>query len=199
MHTSLPLTGWSGRAPAPAAIEAGQGRQRRGARHVRGRDEDCSSPPAHLWTGRAVQEESSSEGHAVRVNLSGLCLELVLRAIMEIRAQLSSLDPRPQGPCAGPGFSCAGKTIVPSSSFPLANLGGVSITFCLAATTVMPLLARTQYRIRVRDRAPSRRYERACWPTPQQGRFMQSPGCRHQPAAETFSEPSDRWRTERVP
>ena len=30
----LPLMGWSGRAPAPPAIEAGKGRQRQGARHV---------------------------------------------------------------------------------------------------------------------------------------------------------------------
>ena len=57
--------------------------------------------PAHLWTGRALQEESSLDGHAVRINLSGLCLELGLRAIMEIRAQLSSLDPRPQGAMCG--------------------------------------------------------------------------------------------------
>jgi hypothetical protein len=86
-----------------------------------------------------VLQEESSDGHAVRINLSGLWLELALRAIMEIRAQLSSLDPRPRGPCAGPDFSCAGKTVVPSSSFPLANLGGTSITCRLAATTVMPL------------------------------------------------------------
>jgi hypothetical protein len=31
----FPLMGWSGRAPAPPAIEAGKGRQRQGARHVR--------------------------------------------------------------------------------------------------------------------------------------------------------------------
>src|SRR6266849_6482374 len=50
-------------------------------------------------------------------------LEHALRAIMEIRAQLSSLDPRPRGPCAGPDFSCAGETVVPSFSLSLANLG----------------------------------------------------------------------------
>src|SRR5262249_7520256 len=33
-HTRYPLMGWSGRAPAPTAREAGKGRQRRGARHV---------------------------------------------------------------------------------------------------------------------------------------------------------------------
>jgi len=171
------------------------------ATHYCGRDASYLAPPAHLWTGRALQEESSLDGHAVRINLSGLCLELVLWAIMEIRAQLSSLDPRPQGPCAGPGFSCAGKTVVPSSSFPLANLGGVSITFCLAATTVMPLLARTQDRIRVRDRAPSRQYERACWPTPQQGRFYGNllDAATSQRPKLFFSQPSDRWRTERAP
>jgi hypothetical protein len=58
-------------------------------------------PHIYLWTGRALQEESSLDGHAVRINLSGLCLELRLRAIMEIRAQLSSLDPRPQGAMCG--------------------------------------------------------------------------------------------------
>src|SRR5580693_10582978 len=31
---SCQLMGWSGRAPAPPAVEADQGRQRRGARHV---------------------------------------------------------------------------------------------------------------------------------------------------------------------
>ena len=155
----------------------------------RGRDASYLAPPAHLWTGRALQEELSSDGHAVRINLSGLCLELVLWAIMEIRAQLSSLDPRPQGPCAGPGFSCAGKTVVPSSSFPLANLGGVSITFCLAATTVMP---RTQHRIRVRDRALSRQYERACWPTPQQGRFYAISWMPRPASSRNFFSPSHR-------
>jgi hypothetical protein len=64
------------------------------------RDAHCWAPPAHRWTGRALQEEFS-DGHAVRVNLSGLEWELGLRAIMGIRAQLTSLDPRPQGPCAG--------------------------------------------------------------------------------------------------
>src|SRR5467141_4983034 len=63
-------------------------------------------------------------------------------AIMEIRAQLSSLDPRPRGPCAGPDFSCAGETIVPSFS-PLSrtSAGKLPIYFWLAATVVMPLLA----------------------------------------------------------
>src|SRR5215510_1823335 len=32
--TQCPLMGWSGRAPAPPAREAGKGHQRRGARHV---------------------------------------------------------------------------------------------------------------------------------------------------------------------
>jgi hypothetical protein len=34
MSGSCPVMGWFGRAPAPPAIEAGKGRQRRGARHV---------------------------------------------------------------------------------------------------------------------------------------------------------------------
>ena len=41
----------------------------------RGRDASYLAPPAHLWTGRALQLESS-DGHAVRINLSGLWLEL---------------------------------------------------------------------------------------------------------------------------
>lgn len=101
----------------------------------RGWDEDFSSPPAHLWTGRALQVESS-DGHAVRINLSGLWLELAPPAIMGIRAQRSSLDPRPRRPCAGPGLSCAGRPLF-HRLLPLANLGGISITFCLAVTTVM--------------------------------------------------------------
>jgi hypothetical protein len=57
-------------------------------------------------------------------------------AIMGIRAQRSSLDPRPRRPCAGPGLSCAGRPLF-HRLLPLANLGGISITFCLAVTTVM--------------------------------------------------------------
>ena len=74
--------------------------QTAGESNDRGRDAYLLSAPAHLWTGRALQEESL-DGHAVRVNLSGLCLELALRAIMEICAQLSSVDPRPQGAMCG--------------------------------------------------------------------------------------------------
>src|ERR1700692_1937632 len=70
-----------------------------------------------------VARELIGWGHAVRFNLSDLWLEHALRAIMEIRAQLSSLDPRPRGPCAGPDFRCAGETVVPSFSLSLANLG----------------------------------------------------------------------------
>src|SRR6478735_3717687 len=90
---------------------------------------------ANLWTGRALQVESS-DGHAVRINLSGLWLELAPPAIMGIRAQRSSLDPRPRRPCAGSGLSCAGRPLF-HRPLPLANLGGISITFCLAVTTVM--------------------------------------------------------------
>ena len=68
----------------------------------------------HLYGTHVPVEEVSvagnmSDGHAVRINLSGLWLELAPPAIMGIRAQLSSLDPRPQRPCAGPGLSCAGR------------------------------------------------------------------------------------------
>jgi hypothetical protein len=34
VHSQCRLMEWSGRAPAPPAIEAGKGRQRQGARHV---------------------------------------------------------------------------------------------------------------------------------------------------------------------
>ena len=36
-----PLMGWFGRAPAPPGIEAGKGRQRRGARHVSAERPGC--------------------------------------------------------------------------------------------------------------------------------------------------------------
>src|SRR5215470_15808886 len=43
----------------------------------------------HLWTTPALQGESCSMVAAVRVNLSGLSVELLLRAIMGIRTRLS--------------------------------------------------------------------------------------------------------------
>src|ERR1700692_786145 len=70
-----------------------------------------------------VARELIGWGHAVRFNLSGLRLEHALRAIMEIRAQLSSLDPRPRGPCAGPAFGCARQTFFPWFSLSRPNLG----------------------------------------------------------------------------
>ena len=79
--------------------------------------------PPHIYGPAARCKRINWMGHAVRFNLSDLWLEHALRAIMEIRAQLSSLDPRPRGPCAGPDFSCAGETVVPSFSLSLANLG----------------------------------------------------------------------------
>jgi len=52
-----------------------------------------SEPPrrlcSHLWTTPALQGESCSMVAAVRVNLSGLSVELLLRAIMGIRTRLS--------------------------------------------------------------------------------------------------------------
>src|SRR5258708_7801117 len=82
-----------------------------------------TSRPPHIYGPAARCKRINWMGHAVRFNLSDLWLEHALRAIMEIRAQLSSLDPRPRGPCAGPDFSCAGETVVPSFSLSLANLG----------------------------------------------------------------------------
>src|ERR1700737_476839 len=82
-----------------------------------------SPGPPHIYGPAARCKRINWMGHAVRFNLSGLWLEHALRAIMEIRAQLSSLDPRPRGPRAGPDFSCAGETVIPSFSLSLANLG----------------------------------------------------------------------------
>jgi hypothetical protein len=82
-----------------------------------------ASRPPYIYGPAARCKRINWMGHAVRFNLSDLWLEHALRAIMEIRAQLSSLDPRPRGPCAGPDFSCAGETVVPSFSLSLANLG----------------------------------------------------------------------------
>ncbi len=44
----------------------------------------------------------------VRINLSGLWVELLLRAIMDIRTHLSSLTRWPRGPWLQPGFRRAG-------------------------------------------------------------------------------------------
>src|SRR5258708_11912519 len=90
-----------------------------------------TSRPPHIYGPAARCKRINWMGHAVRFNLSGLWLEHALRAIMEIRAQLSSLDPRPRGPCAGPDFSRAGETVVPSFSLSLANLGGGAPDFLL--------------------------------------------------------------------
>jgi hypothetical protein len=50
---------------------------------------------------------------------------VVLRAIMDISAHAVSLPDRPRtGPFGSPVFVCAGKTDPPSSSHPLADLGG---------------------------------------------------------------------------
>jgi hypothetical protein len=46
------------------------------------------------------------------VNLSDLCLETLLRAIMDIRARLTSLVVRHLLPSPGTGFSYAGKTVL---------------------------------------------------------------------------------------
>jgi hypothetical protein len=61
-----------------------------------------------IYGSAAHRKSESSNGIAVRINLSGLGMELSLRAIMEIRAQLSFLQTRPrEGPVRLPGFSCA--------------------------------------------------------------------------------------------
>lgn len=46
------------------------------------------------------------------VNLSDLCLETLLRAIMDIRARLTSLVVRHLLPSPGTGLSYAGKTVL---------------------------------------------------------------------------------------
>jgi hypothetical protein len=57
---------------------------------------------------------------------------VLLRAIMDISAHPISLGDRPQpGPFGSPVLACAGKTDPPSSSHPLANLGGGRLTYVI--------------------------------------------------------------------
>jgi hypothetical protein len=54
----------------------------------------------------------------VRINLSGLSMELLLRAIMGIRAHRACLDFRPHRTILKPGLRCAGQPFVhPVTSF----------------------------------------------------------------------------------
>jgi hypothetical protein len=72
----------------------------------------------NVWSGRAVQEASSTWLMRSCINVSGLWLErVVLRATMDISAHASSLPDRPRSrPFGSPVFACAGKTDPPSRS-----------------------------------------------------------------------------------
>src|SRR5262245_591241 len=83
-----------------------------------------------VWSGRAVQEALSTWLMRSCINVSGLCLErVVLRAIMDISAHASLVTGQAStGPKGSPVLACAGKTEPPSSSCPLADLGGQTET-----------------------------------------------------------------------
>ena len=70
----------------------------------------------NVWSGRAVQEASSTWLMRSCINVSGLWLErVVLQATMDISAHASSLPDRPRSrPFGSPVFACAGKTDPPS-------------------------------------------------------------------------------------
>ena len=83
--------------------------------NYRGRDASYLAPPAHLWTGRALQVESS-DGRAVRINLSGLWLELAPPAIIgNPRAALLIRSKASKAMC-GARLKLRRETVVPSSS-----------------------------------------------------------------------------------
>src|SRR5258708_22880380 len=123
----------------------------------RGRDEDFSPPPAHLWTGRALQVESS-DGHAVRINLSGLWLELAPpghhgnpRAALLIRSKASKA-------MCGARLKLRRETGVPSSSssreprrdfnYLLFGSDGCYVAFCASAGSYSRALLSTGQAIR---------------------------------------------------
>ena len=71
----------------------------------------------NVWTRRALQEKNEWSLWS-RTNVSGLVSELMLRAIMEIRAHSSSLPAMPRRAIWGHQFSdVLEKTICPSTLF----------------------------------------------------------------------------------
>jgi len=77
-------------------------------------DEAFSGPDSrswpNVWSGRASQGDMSIWRVRSCINVSGLWLERVLRAIMDISARTISLADRPQWPTGSPAFARAGKT-----------------------------------------------------------------------------------------
>src|SRR5688572_22512766 len=80
----------------------------------------------NLWTGRALQEGCGRWGETVRINLSGLSMELKLRAKMGIRAHRACLDFRPHRAIFKTKLAVRRATVHPSCHILLANLGGNS-------------------------------------------------------------------------
>jgi hypothetical protein len=107
-------------------------KMQRGYRYVlsapAGRDFDPQFRPdltPNVWSGRALQEVSSIRQitvlHQCIRPLIGACApghHGYQRACELISGQAST------GPLGSPGFACAGKTDLPLSSHPLADLGG---------------------------------------------------------------------------
>ena len=78
----------------------------------------------NVWTRRALQGKSMSWSLWSRTNVSGLVLELMLRAIMEIRARPSSLPAMPRRAIWGHQFSDVLERPFVHLLFSLADLGG---------------------------------------------------------------------------
>jgi hypothetical protein len=86
------------------------------ASHIKSMDRPCVARGL-LQVGRET----------VRINLSGLSVEHLLRAIMGIRAHRACLKPRPQGAIFIPRLPVRRATVHPSCHILLANLGRMSI------------------------------------------------------------------------
>src|SRR5262249_25457485 len=79
----------------------------------------------NVWSGRAWQEDSSIWRMRSCINVSGLWLEHVLPAIMDISARAISLPERPQWAVWVTSVRMRREDRSPISSHPLEDLGGL--------------------------------------------------------------------------
>ena len=120
----------------------------------------------NLWTGRASQEGCFRLEGAVRINLSGLGVELMLRAIMEIRAHWACLAFRPQRAIFKTRLPVRRATVRPSCHILPANLGGALSRRHWPLEQLTASESQTLPHSHVRGTARSRPCGRACWPKP---------------------------------
>jgi hypothetical protein len=80
-------------------------------------DVSCTTAPPKCMDPPCVARENGEPGVWSCTNVSGLALELVLRAIMEIRAHPILLAAMPLRAILGSVLGCAGKTNSPSLLF----------------------------------------------------------------------------------